>query len=64
MPENQTPHCIHCGRDDSQVPLLVLLYKGSQFQICSEHLPILLHNPAKLSGKLAGADSLLPAEHD
>lgn len=64
MTDNQTPRCIHCDREDSQVPLLLLQYQGSQFQICTEHLPILLHQPAKLAGKLAGADSLSPAEHD
>ena len=64
MTEKQSLHCIHCGRDQSQVPLLSLHFKGSQFQVCTEHLPVLLHQPAKLAGKLPGAESLSPAEHD
>jgi hypothetical protein len=64
MKGNQTPTCIHCGRDDSRVPLLVINYQESQFWICSEHFPILLHNPGKLAGKLPNAENLAPAEHE
>lgn len=58
-------YCIQCERDDSQVPLLEVNYQGSKFQICTEHFPILIHNPQNLAGKLPGAERLLPAdEHD
>ena len=56
--------CVHCGRDNSLVPLLVFRYKGKKFRICSEHLPVLLHRPHELTGKLADAEKLKPVEHD
>jgi hypothetical protein len=56
--------CIHCGRDQNQVPLVLLQYKERQFQICTEHFPILIHNPARLADNLPDADTLTPADHD
>jgi hypothetical protein len=31
--------------------------------ICPQHLPLLIHNPQQLAGKLAGAENLKPADH-
>jgi len=56
--------CIHCGKDDSQVPLVTFSYKGGEFRICPEHLPVLIHSPGKLTGKLADAENLTPADTD
>lgn len=56
--------CIQCGKDDNQAPLVAFSYQGGEFQICPEHLPILIHNPGKLIGKLADAENLTPAETD
>jgi hypothetical protein len=64
MTELNSSSCIHCGRDESQVPLVILRYKESQYLICTEHFPILIHNPARLAGVLPDADSLTPADHD
>jgi hypothetical protein len=64
MKETQTPSCIHCGRDDSQVPLVVFNYREKEFRICTEHFPVLIHNPAQLTGKLPDVENLKPAEHD
>jgi hypothetical protein len=47
--------CIQCERTSEQVPLIKLEYKGSEYSICPEHLPILIHQPAKLAGKLPQA---------
>jgi hypothetical protein len=47
--------CIQCERTSEQVPLIRLEYKGSEYSICPEHLPILIHQPAKLEGKLPQA---------
>jgi len=62
MTENQI--CIHCGKDNSQVPLIDFSYKGGKFQICTEHLPVLIHNPHNLAGKLPDAENLTPVETD
>jgi hypothetical protein len=64
MNGGQTPTCIHCGKDENQVPLVSIHYQEGKYWICTEHFPILIHNPAQLSGKLPNAETLSPAEHD
>ncbi len=64
MSPNLSSACIHCGRNDSQVPLIPFVYQEQQYWICAEHLPILLHQPGKLAEKLPGAETLNPATHD
>jgi hypothetical protein len=57
--------CIACQRGSEQTPLLALEYRGSTLWICPQHLPVLIHDPAKLIGCLPGAENLKPAEiHD
>lgn len=63
MPEMNSLHCIHCGRDDSQVPLVTFRYQEKEFRICTEHFPILIHKPGQLTGKLPDAE-MLPAAED
>jgi hypothetical protein len=63
MTEINKNTCIHCDRDDTQVPLLDFSYKDKQFSICSEHLPVLLHRPQELTGKLPDAENLNPVNH-
>ena len=58
MTDTKKPTCIHCSRSDEHVPLLTMIYKGGEYQICSEHLPVLIHSPHKLTGKLPDADKL------
>ncbi len=64
MTDTKEHSCIHCGRDDSQVPLIGFLYKGGKYRICTEHLPVLIHEPTELDGKLPDMDKLNPAESD
>ncbi len=64
MPEHQQNQtCLFCNRDSDQVPLITLNFQGSKVWICPQHLPILIHDPAQLVGKLPGAENLTPAEH-
>jgi hypothetical protein len=57
--------CAYCQRDSDQVPLLSLHFQGTETWICPQHLPILIHDPARLAGKLPGAENLGPSEeHD
>nr|NIU63587.1 hypothetical protein [Stutzerimonas stutzeri] len=57
--------CLECGRDENETPLIVLHYHGSELRICPQHLPVLIHRPHELLGKLPGAEKLKPAEiHD
>jgi hypothetical protein len=52
-----------CERDSEVTPLIPLEYCGARTWICPQHLPILIHDPAQLVGKLAGAENLRPADH-
>ncbi len=56
--------CLACGAGSDQVPLIPLEYRGTTTYICAPHFPILIHAPAKLAGKLPGAESLPPSEHE
>lgn len=55
--------CLFCNRDDQQTPLVNLDYQGHKLWICPQHLPILIHDPAQLIGRLKGAENLRPADH-
>jgi hypothetical protein len=59
----ETPRCLHCGLDSGTVPLIPFEYRGRGYVICSQHLPVLIHDPARLVGQLPGAEGLTPAEH-
>jgi hypothetical protein len=57
------PRCIACQRDEAATPLVALQYRGQALWICPQHLPILIHDPARLVGLLPGAEDLKPADH-
>jgi hypothetical protein len=58
------PACLNCNRTEGQIPLLTLTFKGETKYICPQCLPVLIHKPANLAGKLPGAESFgPPAEH-
>ncbi|MCU0411569.1 MAG: hypothetical protein MUE68_05145 [Bacteroidetes bacterium] len=59
-----TPTCLACGRTQSEVPLITLSYQDRSFLICPQHLPVLIHNPQALVGKLPGAEGMAAAEHE
>jgi hypothetical protein len=56
--------CLNCERPDTAAPLVALRYNGSQAWICSQCLPILIHQPQRLIGRMAGAENLAPAGHE
>ena len=58
------PKCVYCDRTSDQVPLLQLQFHSVDAWICSQHLPILIHKPEKLAGKLPGAESLEGSDHE
>jgi hypothetical protein len=55
-------YCLYCERDSDQVPLLPLVFQGQELWICPQHLPILIHSPAKLVDKLPSLAQLSPVE--
>ncbi len=50
--------CLNCGRTESVIPLVSLRYDGEQAWICSQCLPILIHKPQNLAGKLKNAERI------
>ncbi|HYM60674.1 MAG TPA: hypothetical protein VEZ11_07260 [Thermoanaerobaculia bacterium] len=50
--------CILCERTSDEVPLVVIEYRGSTLHICSQHLPVLIHNPAELAERMPGVEKL------
>ena len=56
-------HCIFCERTAEAVPLLTLEYRDGTFRICTQHLPVLIHDPGQLVGLIEGAENLQPSEH-
>jgi hypothetical protein len=45
------------------VPLLTLNHRSGTAYICPQCLPVLIHEPQMLVGKLDGAETLRPHEH-
>ncbi|MFQ5595817.1 MAG: hypothetical protein ACE5HA_16850 [Anaerolineae bacterium] len=63
MSEVQTYHnCLNCDRSEMQIPLVTLRHAGQPAWICSQCLPVLIHHPEQLAGKLEGAEEIPPAE--
>ena len=60
----ETNRCLNCDRPETVIPLVSLRYDGSQAWICSQCLPILIHKPGQLTGKLANADKITPVPPD
>lgn len=56
--------CVNCGRGQMEAPLISVAFKGENFSICPQCLPVLIHKPAQLAGKLAGVEGLTPADHE
>lgn len=56
-------HCLACERGSAEIPLITLDYRGQTLWICPQHLPLLIHDPQRLAGRLPGAEGMAPAEH-
>jgi len=63
MTDQPAKACLSCQRGTDQVPLLALEFRNSVVWICPQHLPVLIHDPARLIGVLPGAERLRPADH-
>ena len=54
--------CLQCARTEEQLPLLTLQFMDGQIWICPQCLPVLIHAPHKLAGKITGAEKFGNAE--
>ncbi len=50
--------CLVCKKSSSETPVTKFYYQESEFYICPQHIPVLIHNPQELVGLLDGADKL------
>ena len=55
--------CVACDRTSEEVPIVRIEYQGEATGICPQHLPILIHDPTRLAGRLAGAEAMEAADH-
>ena len=61
--EHEEKRCVACDRDEEHIPLIPVRYRAMKLWICPQHLPILIHDPTRLAGRLPGAEEMEPAEH-
>ncbi len=50
--------CLICKQDEENVPLVQVDYKGNNYYICPQHIPVLIHDPGQLEGLLPGAENM------
>jgi len=50
--------CLVCKKSSSETPVTKFYYQESEFYICPQHMPVLIHNPQELIGLLDGVDKL------
>ena len=55
--------CINCERSETEVPILRLRFNGEEAAICTSCLPVLIHKPERLVGRLEGAEVIEPSSH-
>lgn len=60
--ENTLKTCLSCNRLENEIPLVTLTYSAKPAYICSHCLPMLIHHPEQLIGRLEGAENIPPAE--
>ena len=48
---------LNCERSEDEIPLVALHYAGQPAWICIGCLPILIHHPQRVAGKLARTDT-------
>lgn len=56
--------CLNCGRNSNEAPLLRLEYRDKAYWLCAQCLPVMIHKPQSLTGKLPGAENFSPANHE
>ncbi len=55
---DKSKKCLVCQRSETEIPMTRFYYKKSDFFICAQHIPILIHDPQKLVGLIPGAEKL------
>ena len=50
--------CMFCNRTENEIPLLQVDFKSMHYWICPQHIPVLIHDPQKLTGILPDAENM------
>lgn len=58
MENNNEKVCLFCKKDENTVPLVQVDYKGNNYFICPQHIPVLIHDPGQLEGMLPDAGNM------
>ena len=53
---SQTKECLVCKKASTEIPVTKFYYQDSEFFICPQHMPTIIHNPQELIGLIDGAD--------
>jgi hypothetical protein len=59
-----TKQCVNCERSEKEIPLISMAYRETTYFICPQCLPVLIHKPQTLAGKLPDADKFPPVDHE
>lgn len=46
--------CIICDVSSQEMPLIQFVFRDAVYHICSQHVPVLIHNSAQLADLLPG----------
>ncbi|MBG7630467.1 MAG: hypothetical protein IZT56_08545, partial [Bacteroidetes bacterium] len=47
--------CLVCKKSSTEIPVTKFYYQESEFYICPQHMPTIIHNPQELIGLIDGA---------
>lgn len=50
--------CLVCKTPSTETPVTKFYYQETEFYICPQHMPVIIHNPKELIGLLPGAENL------
>ena len=58
MTQETKKACMFCKRTDNEIPLVQVDFKSKNYWICPQHIPVLIHDPKKLTGILPDAENM------
>jgi hypothetical protein len=53
---SEVKECLVCQKSSKEIPVTKFYYQESEFYICPQHMPTIIHNPQELIGLIEGAD--------
>ena len=63
MSDGSLNQCVVCAQSSQDAPLIHFHFRGRDHWICTQHLPVLIHDPQRLAAHLPGSGQLSPSEH-